>query len=109
MGEVKLERYSVDVSPEAEQDLSDILNYIKNELLEPAIATKYLKLIREKIDSLEYYPERFGIIENELIRDTVYRKIVIKNYIVIYRVDKEKKIVHIVRVAYGGRNFEKLL
>ena len=104
-----MENYIIDISTDAEQDLDNILNYMKNKLLEPVVATKYLRLIKEKIKSLEYYPERFGIIENELVENKRYRKLIIKNYIAIYRVDVEKKIVHIVRVVYGGMNFENLL
>ena len=104
-----MEKYIIDISTEAKQDLGNILDYIKNKLLEPVVANKYLRLINEKIKSLEYYPERFGVIDSELIENKTYRKLIIKNYIVIYRVDVEKKTVHIVRVVYGGMDFENLL
>jgi len=104
-----VERYDVDISSEAEKDLGEILDYIKNVLLEPDIATRFLELIKEKINGLEYFPERYGFIEDELIKSKEYRKLIIKNYIAVYRVDIVKKKVDIVRVVYEGRNLRILL
>ena len=104
-----MQKYIIDISRQAERDFTNIIKYIKNELLEPAIATKYSKLIKEKIDSLEYSPERFGIIDNELIKNKEHRKLVIKNYIAFYRIDNEKNIVHIIRVFHGSRDWQNML
>ena len=104
-----MQKYIIDISRQAEIDFTKIIKYIKNELLEPAIATKYSKLIKEKINSLEYSPERFEIIDSELIKNKTYRKLVIKNYIAFYRIDNEKNTVHIVRVVHGSMNWQNML
>jgi len=38
-----------------------------------------------------------------------YRKIVIKNYLVIYRIDDEAKKVFVMRIIYGGRNYPEFI
>ena len=106
---MKLQKYSIDISKDARVDIKGIVTYIKNILKEPIIAGKYSKLIKEKIYSLEYSPERFGIIDDEHIKDKGYRKLVIKKHIAIYRVDTQKKVVHIARVVYGGMNWQGML
>ena len=43
------------------------------------------------------------------LRALGYRKAIIKNYVMIYRVDEDKKIVYILRFFYGRRDYEKLI
>ena len=56
--------------------------YIKNELEEPSIARKYAELIKKEIESLEYYPQKYAIIDNDNVKDLEIRKMPVKNYIV---------------------------
>ncbi|WP_363319128.1 type II toxin-antitoxin system RelE/ParE family toxin [Desulfosporosinus sp.] len=37
------------------------------------------------------------------------RKIVIKNYLILYRIDDEAQAVFIVRLLYSGRNYAELI
>ena len=50
-------------------------------------------------------PESCSIIEYYKKRKYPYRKLLIKNYVAIYRVDYKNKLVYISRVVYGGRNY----
>lgn len=34
-----------------------------------------------------------------------YRRLPMNNYVAIYRIDKEKREVYIIRIVYGGRNY----
>ena len=99
------EKYEIKLSIKAKEDLKSIVLYIKNELNEPSIANKYAKVIKEEIHTLEYYPQKFAIIDNDNIKDLNIRKLVIKNYIAFYRVDENKKIVHVDRILYGECNW----
>ena len=38
-----------------------------------------------------------------------YRKAVIKNYILVYRVDEKNNIVYVFHIFYGRRDYEKLI
>lgn len=86
------EKYEVKVSIEAEKDLLNIIIYIKDKLKEPAISRKHTELMRKEIKSLEYFPQRYAIIDNERIKRFKFRKLIIKNYIAFYRIDEEKKL-----------------
>ena len=104
-----MDRYKIELSAKAKNDLKGIVSYIKNELLEPVIAEKYSKLIKERIKSLEYFPEKFAIIDIERIKHYNFRMLVIKNYIVFYRVNKDKKVVNVERILYGGMDWQNML
>ena len=47
------EKYEVKLSIKAKDDLKGIIIYIKNELNEPAIASKYTRIIKKEIKNLE--------------------------------------------------------
>lgn len=99
------EKYEVKLSIKAKDDLKGSVLYIKNELNEPNISRRYSKLIRNEIQSLENMPQKFAIIDDDDIKDLNIRKINIKNYIVFYRINEEKRIVNIERVLYGASDW----
>ena len=76
---------------------------------EPAIAEKYAKLIKSELDSLEYQPQRFAIIDYDIIKEYNFRKLIIKNYIAFYRIDENKKTVNIERILYGATDWKSKL
>lgn len=99
------EKYDVKLSIEAEKDLQNIIIYIKDKLKEPIIAEKYAYLMKNEIESLEYNPQRYTVIDNKKIKDLKVRKLIIKNYIAFYRVNEEKNLVNVERILYGASNW----
>lgn len=99
------ERYDVKLSIRAKKDLMSIVSYIKDELKEPNIAKKYAKILKTEIESLEYFPQKYSIIDNEKIKDLNMRKHIIKNYIAFYRINEEKKTVNLDRIIYGASDW----
>lgn len=99
------EKYDVKVSIEAEKDLQNIIIYINDKLKETSIAKKHINLMRKEIKSLEYYPQRYAVIDNERIKKFKFRKLIIKKYIAFYRINEEKKIVNVERVIYGASDW----
>lgn len=99
------EKYKVLLSIKAKEDLKSIVFYIKNNLKEPSIARKYAKVIQEEITSLSYFPQRNAIINDETIINLKIRKIVVKNYIIFYKINEENNIVNIERILYGASNW----
>ena len=99
------EKYKINLSIKAKDDLKSIVLYIKNNLNEPAIANKYAKIIREEIKTLEYSPQKFAVIDDNSVKDLNLRKLIIKNYIAFYRVNEENKVVNVERILYGSSNW----
>lgn len=77
------EKYKIELSIKAKEDIKSIVLYIKNSLNEPSIANKYAKTIKEEIKTLEYFPKKFAIIDDDSIKDLEIRKINIKNYLLL--------------------------
>lgn len=104
-----MEKYVIEYSRDAKQDLIGIKQYIKNNLQEPNIAEKLITKIRTKIDNLTNNPNIYSIVDDDFIKKLEIRKFVVDNYIVFYRVKNESKTIQIARVMYGRRNWINLL
>jgi addiction module RelE/StbE family toxin len=100
-------KYSIEYSKDAKQDLIYIKQYIKYNLQEPEIAQNLISKIRNEINNLKRNPEIFTIIDDDLIKKLELRKLIVDNYIVFYRVKNDS--IEIVRVMYGRRNWITLL
>ncbi len=100
-----MDKYIVKIYPRAYRDLDGIYAYIAENLLEPGIASHMLDELEGAILSLEQLPERGTIRRIGAYANGDYRQLFVKNYVVIYRVVREKKEVHIVTVRYAPSNF----
>ena len=61
--------YKVELSIQAKYDYKSIISYIKYKLLEPIIAERYAELIKNKINILKYTPQKFAIIDYDMIKN----------------------------------------
>jgi addiction module RelE/StbE family toxin len=100
-----LDNYSVKLYARAIRDLEEIFKYIANNISEPLAAEKMIDALENVIVNLEYFPERGAIRQNGIYANKNYRQLFVKNYVVIYKVLKEQKEVHIVTVRYAPSNF----
>ena len=104
-----MEEYRVQLPIQAKEDYKNIIRYIKYELVELNIATRYAELIRNEINTLKYNPQKFAIIDYDIIKEYKFRKLIIKNYIAFYRINEKEKIVNIERIMYGATDWKNKL
>lgn len=100
-----MDKYDVMLYPKAYRDIDDIYAYIAHEKLSPENAKGQTDRIWEAIKSLEELPESH---QNRLVgrySGKGYKQLIIDNYIVIFKIDKNVKKVFVVTVQYQGRNF----
>ena len=100
-----INKYSVKLYAGAYRDLDDIYAYIANHLLEPEIAEKIINALEASIFSLEMFPERGSVRRIGVYADEDYRQLLVKNYVIIYRILRKKKEVHIVTIRYAPSQF----
>lgn len=72
-----MEEYKVKLSNQAKEDYKGIIRYIRYELLETNIAKRYAELIKKEINTLKYNPQKFAIIDYDIIVRYRFRKIYI--------------------------------
>ena len=93
----------------AKQDLRDILDYVSEELLEPAAPRRLVSQIMEEIGKLNQMPERHRVYEKEPWRSRGLRVFPVKKYLVFYLPDPSLHEVTVVRIFYGGRDIRTQL
>lgn len=100
-----MDKYAVKLYNRAYRDLDDIYAYIAENLLEPDTALNMIDKLETAIFSLERFPERGALRRVGAYANGDYRQLFVKNYVIIYRVLKQEKEVHIVTVRYTPSNF----
>ena len=99
-----MDKYNVKLNPRAFRDLDDIFAYIALEKLSPENAKGQTDRIKNKLKTLETFPQAHQERIEGRYAGKNYRQLIIDNYIAIYRIDEETKTVHIVTIQYQGRN-----
>ena len=102
-------KYQIKIGTQVETDITDIMHYIGQILLEPRTAGNLYRLIKQEILSLKQMPERYPYEDDDRLRVLRIRKLLVKNYKVLYFVDTERQLVQVVRVVYAGRDISKLM
>ena len=100
-------RRSVDIAPEALAAIQSDADYIRDELSNPDAAQRMCRAIMDRIKTLASHPEAGSPIKTESLLLLHYRFVVVFNRLIFYRV--EKNCVHVVRVIYQRRDYERLL
>ena len=100
-----MDKYEVRLMNQALQDLDEIYGYIARNLQEPGVAAELLDALESEILSLESLPYRCSERRTGSFANSGYRQLMVKNYIVIYRIDEAHKQVLIVTVRYARSSF----
>lgn len=97
-------KYAVKISGLAEKQLHDIAVYIRFTLQAPSTATKMLDFLAEEIVSLDQFPNRVPLTEEEPWHSRGLHKLTVKNFLVYFWVDEETMEVQVASIVYGRRN-----
>lgn len=101
--------YKINVSELAHQDLDQIVSYIAINLASPDAATNFLDKVEECYGYLKDNPLMYAKCQNRRLEKEDYRKIPIKNYIIVYKINEKTKTVNILRFFYGAQDYLKLI
>jgi len=104
-----MSKYRAEIALPAEKDLLAIGVYIANELLEPDKAVEVIDKIASAILKLEEIHYRHGLVNDEKLASQGIRKFIVDNYLIFYTVNKENKVVIIIRVLYQRRDWLNIL
>lgn len=100
-------RYEVQITERALQKMEELYHYIAIELSAPENALGQYKRIKEKVLSLETFPERCRIMESEFEKKLGFRKLLVDNYAIIYFIEDNRVVV--VNVLYSASDIEARL
>lgn len=99
--------YKIFLTNKFKEELENIIYYIKYKLKEPVIADNMYHKIMQKILSLKFMPNRYAKLD--LLPNLNLRKLIIKNYIVLYKVYNNTNQVFILHIFHCSQNYFNLL
>jgi plasmid stabilization system protein ParE len=102
-------KYRVEVSDPAENDLLDIVRYIAAQLTAPTTALKMMETIEEAMTGLKDMPEKYSLVSDERLAAMGHHKLVVKNYIVFFTINKKDRIVDVERILYARRDWLRIM
>ena len=102
-----MKKYKLCYLPLAQQDLSEIIDYIQNNLQNPIAAENTLSRIETAILERLESPESFAVWQSKKKHPYPYRRINVGNYTVWYVVIDD--VLEVRRILYARRNEENLI
>ena len=101
--------YNITITDRADRELSDILEYLSVQLQNPTAATAFVEEVLSVYEALKHTPYMYELSLNLRLHRMGYHKVVIKNYVMLYRVDEQTQCVYVLHFFYGARQYEKLI
>lgn len=98
------EKCVVKLTQQAEENLREIADYIRFTLQSPGIAAKMLDTLAEEIFSLDQFPYRAPLTEEEPWHSQGVHALTVKNFLVYFWVDEAAKKVQVMGIVYGCRD-----
>ena len=104
-----LYNYHYELTARAVKDLDEIAGYIRDDLDNARAALSFLYDVKKCVQGLCSFPTSGERILADYLPDKNVRRKIIGNYILYYRVLKERELVRVLRVVHGSRNQDAVL
>ncbi len=104
-----MEHYRIFVSESYHRDLENIIYYISHNFDAPYTAADLLDDVEDIILSLSTMPYRHGLVSDSYLRHKEFRKCVVKNYVIFYKIQEGNKSVLVHRILHMKQNWIDIL
>jgi len=105
-----LKQYKICFTEAAKIDLYNTREYIAEQMLMPITAFRLSKTIKRELkEKLSFTPQKFRLINNARLAAMGYRRMNVKNYIVIFIISEEENTVNVARIIHRLRDLDAVL
>lgn len=91
----------------AEQDIEKLFLYIQNDLANPVAAQNVAQKILQRMQQLTSFPELGASMMAIDARLENYRYLIVDNYLVVYRYNRDA--IYVIRVLYARSDYVRIL
>jgi addiction module RelE/StbE family toxin len=102
-------KYKIVITPTARREINRIYDYILYDLNAEKAAKQLMQKVEAVIQELKYSPKIYVRIDKLDGVKRRYRRIVIRNFVILYTVDEDSNIVYVAHMYYSGRNYLDLI
>ncbi|MCL2083107.1 MAG: type II toxin-antitoxin system RelE/ParE family toxin [Oscillospiraceae bacterium] len=101
--------YRLDVTAHAELELDRIVSYIAEKLVAPQAAVDFVNEVYACYERLEENPFSYEECRSLKLKNEGYRRAIIKNYIMLYKIYESTNKIIVHRFFYGGQDCANLI
>ena len=101
--------YKVLITELAQRDLDAVMKYVAVQLSNPMAAGDLPDEVEKCYSNLRSNPFIYARIADARLEKEGYRKALIKNYILFFKVFEDEKKVIVHRIIFGARDYQKFL
>ena len=97
--------YRIKLADQFLEEFEEICDYISNKLKNTNASNRLREKVIYNVLLLENSPKMCTEIEKTDKTERQYRRMVVNNYVILYTIDEQEKIVYVAHIYYGGRNY----
>lgn len=101
--------YKLTITELAQNDLDEIVKYILVECANKMAAVSFLDEVDKCYSLLQTNPRIYSKCLNKRLEKEGYRRALIKNYLLVYKIDDAAKNVVIMRFFYSAQDYLNLI
>ena len=101
--------YNLLITDNSSNELNSIVNYISDYLDNLSAASDFLDLIEECYERLATNPKIYQLCDHPNFKEKGYRKVNIKNYVLIYRIAEDTDTVYILHIFFGKQDYYTII
>ena len=101
--------YKLEFLPIAKKDMDEIIYYVSNNLKNSYAAKNLAKSFMDGANSILKFPYGLSVYKPVRSLEHEYRSIKIKNFLMFYTINENKKLITIVRVIYQKMDINSML
>ena len=97
--------YDLLITAAAEADLDCIVEYMAVKLANPSAASNFLDRVEACYQVLQTTPLAYALCSDDVLQAKQYRRAVINNFLLVFRIEDKHKTVHVLRFFYGRQDY----
>jgi len=101
--------FKLTFSERINNDIVNSINYIKNTLKAPMAAQNHVEELKKKYIKLKENPFARPLVQNKYLASKGIRFIMVKKYMLIYKIDENNNTVFLYRFIYCRRDWINIL
>lgn len=101
--------FQVKYTDTAKEDLRNIATYIAEQSKDKTIAISFVNELREKTKILESFPESGAIPDDRIMKNSDYRFLIHKEYLIFYYYNSKDHTSYILSIFNAKRDYSRVM
>ena len=101
--------FQVKFTDTAKEDLRDIAIYIADQSKDKKIAINFVNELRDKTKALEHFPEIGALPDDRIMKNSGYRFLVHKDYLIFYHYIPKDETSYILAVFNSKKDYSRVM